>query len=54
MKPYNKYFVGSHISEPKFRQILKEFCLDSTAAETAKRTGVSRPTINVIWSAPQN
>jgi transposase len=49
MKPYNKYFVGSHISEPKFRQILKEFCLDSTAAETAKRTGVSRPTINVIY-----
>jgi transposase len=49
MKPYNKYFVGSHISEPKFRQILKEFCLDSTAAETAKRTGVPRPTINVIY-----
>jgi len=49
MKPYNKYFRGSHISEAKFRQILKEFSLDSTASKTAIRTGISRPTINVVY-----
>ena len=49
MKPSNKYYVGSHISEAKFRHILKEFSMDSTASETAVRTKVSRPTINALY-----
>ena len=49
MKPKNKYFINSHISEEKFRKILKEFCLDSTVFETSKRLNISRPTINKIY-----
>jgi len=49
MKPQNKYFIGSHISERKFRCILKEFCLDSTAKETSNRVNISRPTVNKIY-----
>ena len=47
----NKYLKHSHISEAKFKQILKEFCLDSTAQETAQRTGISRPAVNKIYMA---
>ena len=49
MKPKNKYLDHSHISETKFRQILKEFCRDSTATETSDRVGISRITINKIY-----
>ena len=49
MKPQNKYFIGAHISEQKFKQILKEFCRDSTALETSDRTSVSRKTVNSIY-----
>jgi transposase len=49
MKPKNKYYIGTHISERKFKEILREFCLDSTASETALRTGISQKTINVIF-----
>ena len=51
MKPQNKYLSHSHISEAKFRQILKEFCRDSTASETSDRVSISRPTINTIYMA---
>ena len=47
----NKYLKHAHISERKFKQILKEFCLDSTAQEASQRTGVSRPTVNKIYMA---
>jgi len=50
MKPQNKYFIGSHISEAVFKEILKEFSRDSTATETASRTGVSRPTVNALYT----
>ena len=51
MKPQNKYLSHSHISEAKFRHILKEFCRDSTASETSDRVSISRPTINTIYMA---
>ena len=47
----NKYLKHAHISERKFKQILKEFCLDSTAQEASERTGISRPTVNKIYMA---
>ena len=51
MKPQNKYLNHAHISEAKFKQILKEFCRDSTASETSDRVSISRPTINTIYMA---
>lgn len=45
----NKYFVRSHISEKKFRQILKCFSSDYTAKVTSEITGISRPTINNLY-----
>ena len=44
----NKYFIGSHISERKFRQIVRFFCLDIEAKKTAELTGISRQSINKI------
>ena len=46
----NKYFIGSHISERKFRQIVRFFCLDIEAAKTAELTGISRQSINKIYA----
>ena len=45
----NKYIKHSHISEKKFREILKYFCLDETANKTAIYTNISRNTINKIY-----
>jgi len=45
----NKYLNRSHITEGKFREILRCFALDITATNTAKLTGISRPTINKIF-----
>lgn len=42
----NKYIIRSRISEAKFRQILRLFCLDLTATQIAAITGVSRNSIN--------
>ena len=47
----NKCFIGSHISERKFRQIVKLFCLDIEAKKTAELTGISRQSINKIYTA---
>ena len=47
----NKYFIGSHISERKFRQIVRFFCLDIEAKKTAELTGISRQSINKIYAA---
>jgi transposase-like protein len=44
-----RYKKRSHISDAKIREILKCFCLDLTATNTAKFTGVSRPTINTYF-----
>ena len=45
----NKYIKHSHISEKKFREILKYFCLDETANKTSIYTKISINTINKIY-----
>jgi transposase len=45
----NKYLKNARISDTQFRHVLREFCFDSTAAETALRAGVNRKTINRIF-----
>ena len=47
----NKYIKSSHISEVKTRQIIKLFSMDVEATKTAEITGVSRPTINRIYTS---
>ena len=49
-KRKNRYIKRSHISERKFREILKCFCLDLTAQSTAKLTRVSRNSINAFFN----
>jgi len=44
----NKYIFRSRISEKKFREILRLFCLDIEAIKVAEITHISRPTINKI------
>jgi transposase len=46
----NKYIIRSRISEKKFREILRLFCLDIEAKQTAEIVHVSRPTINKIFN----
>ena len=46
----NKYMKGSHISEKKFREIIKYFSMDFTSSEVAKLSGISRVTINKIFN----
>lgn len=43
------YIYHGHISDTQFRKILREFCYDSSASETAKRTGISRNSVNRIY-----
>lgn len=47
----NKYLNHSHISEKKFRQILKLFCKDYTAFAVSDTTGISRITINKLYDS---
>ena len=47
----NCYLKRSHISEAKFRAILRCFCLDLTATNTALLTDISRNSINRIYAA---
>ena len=49
-KPKNRYAKLTHISERKFRAILKCFTQDCNATLTAKLTGVNRNTINRIFT----
>ena len=46
----NKYFKRSRISERKFREILRCFCLDLTATNTSILTNISRNSINRIYA----
>ena len=48
-KGKNRYLNGTHISERKFRGILRCFSLDITATKTSELTGLSRPTANRIY-----
>lgn len=45
----NKYLKNAHISESKFREILRCFSIDITATKTSELTGISRPTTNRIY-----
>ena len=44
----NRYFVRSHISEKKFREIIRYFSGDLTAEQISYFSGVSRNSINKI------
>ena len=55
---YNKYYIsnifksykkGSHISRPKFREILRLFLLDIEATKISEITKISCPTVNKIF-----
>lgn len=45
----NKYITHSHISEGKFREIVKCFEHDFTAQETSDFTGISRVTVGKLF-----
>jgi transposase len=42
----NKYLKRSHISEAKFRQIVKLFSEDLLATQIAELSGLNRNTVN--------
>lgn len=42
----NRYLKRSHISEAKFRQVVRLFCEDMTATQIASLTGLNRKTVN--------
>lgn len=44
--PKNKYVTKSHLSERKFREVLRLFCADVTALSAASLTGLNRNTVN--------
>ncbi|MDR0753344.1 MAG: IS1595 family transposase, partial [Holosporaceae bacterium] len=44
----NKYIKHSHISEGKFREIIRLFCADLEATQIAKLSKINRNTINRI------
>ena len=46
----NKYIKHAHISEQKFKEILKCFCADLTAVQTATLTNINRNTINRYYN----
>jgi len=46
MKGKNRYIKNAHISERKFKEILKCFCSDLTAKQTSEITKINRNTIN--------
>ena len=45
----NKYSKGTHISERKFRQLIKCFPLDLNAHETSKIANISHTTCKKIF-----
>jgi transposase len=45
----NKYLKLTHISERKFRQLLRCFCEDLPAVRTASMAGLNRNTVNRIY-----
>ena len=50
MKPQNKYINHAHISERKFKEVLKYFCADDTALKTSRYTGLNRHTVERIYT----
>ena len=49
-KQKNKYYNRSHISEAKFRQLLRYFALDLNAFEASQLTGISHKSCRSIYS----
>jgi len=49
MQGKNRYFRRSHLSEAKFRIIIRYFAHDLQAWKIAELSGVSRPTINQLF-----
>lgn len=49
MKGKNRYFRRSHLSEAKFRVIIRYFSHDLPASKIAELSDVSRPTINQLF-----
>ena len=48
----NKYLKHTHISERKFREITKLFCIDETASKTSLITSIHVNTIERIFMCP--
>jgi len=48
-RAFNKYYRHSHISEAKFRELIKCFSLDLNAYETSKITNISHVTCKKIF-----
>ncbi len=46
MKPKNRYINRAHISEEKFRALLKYFCLDLEATKVVELTGLNANTVH--------
>lgn len=46
MTTKNKYILRSKISEAKFRQLVRLFCVDLTATQIAQVAGLNRNTVN--------
>ena len=46
MTTKNKYVKGAHISERKFRELVRLFSVDLNASQIANLTGLSRNTVN--------
>ena len=44
----NRYIKHAHISENKFRQVLRLFCADLTSTQIAEVTKINRNTINRV------
>jgi len=47
----NKYVKGAHISERKFRELVRLFSVDLEASQIASLTGLSRNTVNRYLTA---
>lgn len=45
----NKYLIHSHISEKKFREVLRYFSKDFTADQTSDLTNISRISVNRLY-----
>jgi len=46
----NKYIKHAHISEQKFKEILRCFSIDLTATQTSNLTGLNRNTVNKYYT----
>ena len=46
----NRYLKNTKLSEYKFKQIIKEFCLDTSASKASTRLKINRNTVNRIYN----